>query len=183
MAVHRAARADHHVESARRTGERASAPRVATPRHRQAADLRAGDLRLRGVAAASGLRHVGTMMLGCGLGRDGNHEHGDRKCDSFHNDLSCLRSPIKRANRCSDPSGTQIRSVPTVPRGTSQQGWRWLPMGATNDSGNLRQARAIVSEKLRAYFAEIKAELDADSEDFFKRVMQQADQQQHAGMR
>ncbi len=52
-----------------------------------------------------------------------------------------------------------------------------------NDTGNLRQARAIVSEKLRAYFAEIKAGLDADSEDFFKRVMQQADQRQHAGLR
>ena len=56
-------------------------------------------------------------------------------------------------------------------------------MGATNDTASLRQARAIVSEKLRAYFAEIKAELDADSEDFFNRVMQQADQRQHAGMR
>ena len=56
-------------------------------------------------------------------------------------------------------------------------------MGATQDTGNLRQARAIVSEKLRFYFAEIKAELDADSEDFFKRVMQQADQQHHAGKR
>jgi ABC-type transport system involved in cytochrome bd biosynthesis fused ATPase/permease subunit len=56
-------------------------------------------------------------------------------------------------------------------------------MDAMNDTGNLRQARAIVSEKLRAYFAEIKAGLDADSEDFFKRVMQQADQRQHAGLR
>ena len=56
-------------------------------------------------------------------------------------------------------------------------------MGAPDDTRNLRQARAIVSKKLRAYFAEIKAELDADSEDFFKRVMQQAEQRQHAGMR
>jgi hypothetical protein len=47
-------------------------------------------------------------------------------------------------------------------------------MGATNDTENLRKARIIVSERLRAYFAEIKAELDADSEEFFKRVMQQA---------
>ena len=56
-------------------------------------------------------------------------------------------------------------------------------MGAPDDTKKLRQARVIVSEKLRAYFAEIKAGLDADSEDFFKRVMQQADQHQHAGMR
>ena len=56
-------------------------------------------------------------------------------------------------------------------------------MGAPDDTKKLRQARAIVSEKLRAYFAEIKAELDADSEDFFERVMQQADQRQRAGMR
>ena len=56
-------------------------------------------------------------------------------------------------------------------------------MGAPDDTKKLRQARAIVSEKLRAYFAEIKAELDADSEDFFRRVMQQADQRQHPGMR
>jgi len=56
-------------------------------------------------------------------------------------------------------------------------------MDATDDTKNLRQARAIVSEKLRAYFAEIKAALDADSEDFFERVMQQADQRQRAGMR
>jgi hypothetical protein len=59
-------------------------------------------------------------------------------------------------------------------------------MDATKDPENLRKARIIVSEKLRAYFAEIKAELDADSEDFFQRVMQQADQRQHrhhAGMR
>ncbi len=106
MAVHRAARPDHHVESARRTGERASAPRVATPRHRQAADLRAGDLRLRGVAAASGLRHVGTMMLGCGLGRDGNHEHGDRKCDSFiMTSVVCVRLLNAR-------TGVPIRQAP-----------------------------------------------------------------------
>ena len=52
-----------------------------------------------------------------------------------------------------------------------------------NDTGNLRQARAIVSKKLRAYFADIKAGLDADSEDFFERVMHQADQRQHAGIR
>jgi hypothetical protein len=56
-------------------------------------------------------------------------------------------------------------------------------MGATNDTKNLRKARAIVSKKLRAYFAEIKAGLDADSEDFFKRVMQQADQRPYVGMR
>jgi len=73
--------------------------------------------------------------------------------------------------------------VPSVPSGTSQQAWRLLSMDAMTDTGNLRQARAIVSEKLRAYFAEIKAGLDADSEDFFKRVMQQADQRQHAGLR
>jgi hypothetical protein len=52
-------------------------------------------------------------------------------------------------------------------------------MDATDDTKNLRKARVIVSEKLRAYFAEIKAELDADSEDFFQRVMQQADDSSH----
>jgi hypothetical protein len=56
-------------------------------------------------------------------------------------------------------------------------------MDTTKDTENLRKARVIVSEKLRAYFAEMKAGLDADSEDFFQRVMQQADRQQHAGMR
>src|SRR5712671_665562 len=117
MAVHRAARADHHVESARFTGESAPARRVATPRHRQAADLRAGDLRLRCIAAASGLRHVvGTVMLGSGLSRDRNHEYSEGKCDGFHNGLSWLHSPIERANRCLDPSGTSIQViVPLVP--------------------------------------------------------------------
>ena len=38
-------------------------------------------------------------------------------------------------------------------------------------------------ETLAVLDRQIKAGLDADSEDFFKRVMQQADQQQHAGMR
>ena len=185
MAVHGAARADHHVESARLTGESASARRVAAPRHRQAADLRAGDLRLRCIAAASGLRHVvGTVMLGSGLSRDRNHEYSEGKCDGFHNGLSWLHSPIERANRCLDPSGTSIQViVPLVPGGTSQQDRRLPHMDATDDTKNLRKARAIVSEKLRAYFAEIKAGLDADSEDFFRRVMQQADQRQDAGLR
>jgi hypothetical protein len=99
-------------------------------------------------------------------------------------DLSCLRSPIERANQGLDPSGTSIQVAgSSVPSGTPQQDWRLLSMGATNDTENLRKARVIVSEKLRAYFAEMKAGLDADSEDFFKRVMQQADQRQHAGMR
>jgi len=56
-------------------------------------------------------------------------------------------------------------------------------MAPTNETENLRKARVIVSEKLRAYFADIKAGLDADSEDFFQRVMQQADQRQHANPR
>ena len=104
MAVHGAARADHYVESARRTGESASASRVATPRDWKAADLRAGDLRLRWVAAAGGLRHVvGTVMLGSGLSRDGHHEYSEGKCDGFHNDLSRLHSHIERANQCVDP--------------------------------------------------------------------------------
>ena len=56
-------------------------------------------------------------------------------------------------------------------------------MDTTDDTKKLRQARVIVSDKLRAYFAEMKAELDADNEDFFQRVMQQADRRQHTGMR
>jgi hypothetical protein len=56
-------------------------------------------------------------------------------------------------------------------------------MDTTDDTKKLRQARVIVSDKLRAYFAEMKAELDADNEDFFQRVMQQADRRQHASMR
>ena len=54
-----------------------------------------------------------------------------------------------------------------------------LCMDATDDSKKLRKARVIVSEKLRAYFAEIKAGLDADSEDFFQRVMQQSEHLSH----
>jgi hypothetical protein len=53
-------------------------------------------------------------------------------------------------------------------------------MDTRDDTKNLRKARVIVSEKLRAYFADIKAELDADSEDFFQRVMQQSDHRSHA---
>ena len=56
-------------------------------------------------------------------------------------------------------------------------------MDTTDDTKKLREARVIVSDKLRAYFAEMKAELDADNEDFFQRVMQQADRRQHTGMR
>ena len=52
-------------------------------------------------------------------------------------------------------------------------------MSEADDSKKLRKARVIVSEKLRAYFAEIKAELDADSEDFFQRVVQQSDRLSH----
>jgi hypothetical protein len=74
--------------------------------------LRAGDLRLRCVAAAGSLRHVvGTVMLGSSLGRDRNHEYGEGKGDGFHNDLSRLHSHIERANRCLDPSGTSIQAA------------------------------------------------------------------------
>ena len=52
-------------------------------------------------------------------------------------------------------------------------------MSEDDDTKKLRRARVIVSEKLRAYFAEIKAELDADSEDFFQRVVQQSDRLSH----
>ena len=48
-------------------------------------------------------------------------------------------------------------------------------MDKADETKKLRKARVIVSERLRAYFAEIKAELDADSEDFFRRVVQQSD--------
>jgi len=46
-----------------------------------------------------------------------------------------------------------------------------------------KKAASFMVRYLDDRSAKIKAELDADSEDFFKRVMQQADQQQHAGMR
>jgi hypothetical protein len=74
--------------------------------------MRAGDLRLRSVAAAGSLRQVvGMAMLGSGLGRDRNHEYGEGKCDGFHNDPGCLHSHLERANRCLDPSGTSIQAV------------------------------------------------------------------------
>jgi hypothetical protein len=91
---------------------------------------------------------------------------------------------IERANQCLDPSGTQIQVAGSFgSEGNVATRLAFTCMGATNDTENLRKARIIVSERLRAYFAEIKAELDADSEEFFKRVMQQADHRQHAGMR
>ena len=86
--------------------------------------------------------------------------------------------------RFPDPRGTKFRSpVPAVPGERRCKAGRLLSMDATKDTENLRKARVIVSERLRAYFAEMKAGLDADSEDFFQRVMRQADQRQHAGMR
>jgi uncharacterized protein YegL len=98
---------------------------------------------------------------------------------------------IERANQCLDPSGTQIQVAGSFgSEGNVATRLAFTCMGATNDTENLRndtenlrKARIIVSERLRAYFAEIKAELDADSEEFFKRVMQQAHHRQHAGMR
>ncbi len=53
MAVHGPARADHHVKAARHTGKSSPAGRIATTRNRKAADLRAGDLGLICIAAAS----------------------------------------------------------------------------------------------------------------------------------
>jgi hypothetical protein len=143
--------------------------------------LRAGDLRLRSVAAAGGLRHVVvTVMLGCSLGRDGSHEDGQSKCDGFHNDLGSFGFGTLNAR-----TGISIRqspqfkpALPSVPGEHCPKGPRLRYMGTTKNTENLesvrkRKARVIVSEKLRAYFAEIKAGLDADSEDFFQRVMQQ----------
>jgi hypothetical protein len=88
MAVHRAAWANHHVEAAWLTRECASAGRVATAWNRKAANLRAGDLRLRCVTAASGLRNVMlSVMLRSSLSCDGNHENGESEDESFHANL------------------------------------------------------------------------------------------------
>jgi hypothetical protein len=124
-------------------------------------------------------------MLGSGLRRDGSHEDSEGKCDGFHNDLSLLGfRHIERANRGLDPSVTSIQVGGSFGSGGNAALRPALPcMGAPDDTKKLRKARVIVSEKLRAYFDEIKAGLDADSEDFFKRVMQQADQRPRVGLR
>ena len=86
--------------------------------------------------------------------------------------------------RCPDIGCLKIMSaVPSVPRERGTKERRFLSMDKADETKKLRKARVIVSDKLRAYFAEMKAELDADNEDFFQRVMQQADRRQHTGMR
>ena len=99
MAVHRSAWADHHVKAARHSGKSSAAGRVATARNRQAAHLCAGDLGLIRVAATSLLGDVvgAVMLFRRGLSCNGNHENGERECQSFHEDL-CL---------CVFDSGTQ----------------------------------------------------------------------------
>jgi hypothetical protein len=50
--------------------------------------LRAGDLRLRCVTAASGLRNVMlSVMLRSSLSCHGNHENGESEDESFHANL------------------------------------------------------------------------------------------------
>ena len=85
MPIHVAAGTYHHVEPTGHTGERSATGRIATPRNREAADLGAGDLRLRSVTAASCVRHgVLAMMFRCGVCRGRNDENGEREPESFH---------------------------------------------------------------------------------------------------
>ena len=48
-------------------------------------------------------------------------------------------------------------------------------METMDDDRRLRKARGIVLLRVRLYFAYMKAALDADTEGFFQRVIQQAD--------
>jgi len=57
---------------------------MAIPRHRQAADLGAGDLAGRG---AGRLRSMPGLVLGCGFGRRGDQREGYNEYNGFYEDL------------------------------------------------------------------------------------------------
>jgi hypothetical protein len=52
----------------------------------------------------------------------------------------------------------------------------YIGMDAEHDTKKMdRYARMAVAARVRQYFAELRAELDADTDAFFQRVMQQAE--------
>ena len=52
----------------------------------------------------------------------------------------------------------------------------YIGMDAEHNTKDVdRHARMAVAARVRQYFAELRAELDADTEEFFQRVMQQAE--------
>jgi hypothetical protein len=46
---------------------------------------------------------------------------------------------------------------------------------ADSQHTNEKLARTVVSQRLRQFYSALKADLEADSEDFYRRVMQQAE--------
>ena len=56
-----------------------------------------------------------------------------------------------------------------------------MHMGEQQPDNHMKAARRVVSERLQVFFSELREALDPDTEDFFQRVMQQAEPRSQYG--